>query len=202
VRPSRPLSDSDCTFDWKKVKCAEPKFCYRSCRVGESLNQCCKLKKISPPAKNVDVEDVGNGSSTDVDASSSTEVDASSSTVVDVEDTAEVLEPEGSCVNPKDKRILASSALPDQLEAIGKSCFKYLSFTIDEQKSFKQHVKLGLSETCAVCFVDTSVCGLKYCFPSLSTKGKSHPDSQKCLKAKCEPDLAACSGLLPNERNR
>jgi hypothetical protein len=184
VRPSRPLTDSDCLWDPLEVKCADKDFCKRSCKFGDSLNQCCKLRDV--PSSLDTIED---------------EVPAVQPDDENPPDDEE-LETEGICDNPTDKEILAGSSLPEDLETIGRKCFSVFRFQIDAASSLKMHEALGLSTPCAVCFVDTSICGMNHCFKHLSTKGKDHPDSQACLEEHCEPALQACSGLPRSDRGR
>lgn len=184
VRSSRPLTNSDCLWDPFGATCADPEFCKRRCKFGNSLNQCCKLRDV--PASTDTMED---------EAPAEEEPD-------DRSPPDDELEPEGNCDNPTDRDILAGPNLPDDLEKIGRQCFSVFKFQIGAAKSLKMHEALGLSSPCAVCFVDTSVCGINKCFKLLSTKGKQHPDSQACLEENCNSAIQACSGLPPSDRSR
>ena len=112
-------------------------------------------------------------------------------------------EEEGNCLN--DREVLSRPGFTKELEEDVRASLTW-KLALNREKCHQKHVKRGLSELCASCFVDVADCALNRCFSKMTAKGALHPETKACMakpskngQLGCTPALRKCSGLEESE---
>eukprot|EP00435_Cladocopium_sp_Y103_P062462 s144_g24.t1 len=111
---------------------------------------------------------------------------------------------ESNCGSDSDRSLLSS---PGFAKALEKDVTESLTWklTLKRDACHQRHIKRGLSEMCASCFVDVTDCAFQHCFRLQSTAGPKDEKTKLCMEKKngdrlgCTPQLRKCTGLSDDQ---
>lgn len=111
---------------------------------------------------------------------------------------------EGNCRSDSDRSLLSTPGFAKALEKDVRASLTW-KLNLKRDACHERHIKRGLSEMCASCFVDVTDCAFQHCFRLQSTAGPNDEKTKLCMEKKngdrlgCQPQLRKCTGLSDDQ---
>lgn len=207
LKKALPSSNKECLWDYRRARCTFPEVCSYQYQFGDmTLSRSCRLKssnsfsvvKALPTSDKECLWDYGQVRCKfpevchyhyhfgDIDLSSSCRLKFSNASSKGV----------AKCLGSSDYATVTKPGFSEELDQVGRASFSVWQRKVKTEESLKRHMKLGLSEDCASCYVDVSVCTTSHCLGLMMMAGHNSSQARECFKDhKCLEELATCTGL-------
>eukprot|EP00746_Dinoflagellata_sp_MGD_P049085 gnl/MRDRNA2_/MRDRNA2_222248_c0_seq1.p1 gnl/MRDRNA2_/MRDRNA2_222248_c0~~gnl/MRDRNA2_/MRDRNA2_222248_c0_seq1.p1 ORF type:complete len:346 (-),score=39.44 gnl/MRDRNA2_/MRDRNA2_222248_c0_seq1:278-1315(-) len=207
LKPWLPTSDKECLWDYRRARCKFREVCHYHYHFGDmDLSRSCRLKSSDSVSEGEALPTTDKGCLWDyrrvqcrfrevchyhyhfgdMDLGASCRLKSSNASSQEG----------GKCLGSVDSAIVSKPGFSEELDQVGRASFSVWQRKVKTEESLKRHMKLGLSEGCASCYVDVSVCTTSHCLGLIVMFGHDSSQSWECFEDhKCLDKLARCTGL-------